>query len=127
MGKIKLPNGSEYEFDGEAGLVSDMFHSFDELYEHRIRLFIALCNMDSTFSTEVGAENRVWASKFHHDGTSLNGWFIMGIFKEEDEQVTYHIPDKYWDEISEFAEILPKAPEWDGHTSKDVLERLKNL
>lgn len=27
-----------------AGEVSDGYHTFDELYEHRVALFIALCN-----------------------------------------------------------------------------------
>ena len=51
----------------------------------------------------------------------------MGIGKEKGKQITYHLPARYWHEVCEFAEILEKAPEWDGHTSDDVLKRLASL
>jgi hypothetical protein len=50
----------------------------------------------------------------------------MGINTEQGEQISYHLPDKYWNETS-MVSTLDKAPEWDGHTSTDVLERLKQL
>jgi hypothetical protein len=50
----------------------------------------------------------------------------MGIGKEKGKQISYHLPLSRWDETY-FAETLDKAPEWDGHTSADVLERLKTL
>jgi hypothetical protein len=68
----------------------------------------------------------VWRSKLHSDGSSFDGWFILGIGKEKGKQITYHLPTVRWDEVS-FAETLEKAPEWDGHTPDDVLERLKAL
>jgi hypothetical protein len=52
--------------------------------------------------------------------------FIMGIGKDRGEQITYHLPLSKWEETN-FAETLNRAPEWDGHTSDNVLERLKNL
>ena len=51
----------------------------------------------------------------------------MGIFKEKGKQITYHLPEKYWEEVSDFASVLEKAPEFDGHTPEDVLERLNKL
>ena len=51
---------------------------------------------------------------------------MMGIDKKPGKQITYHLPIAYWDE-TEFAETLDLAPEWDGHTSDDVLERLRKL
>lgn len=104
----------------------DGYHTFDELYDHRIALFIKLCQYllmdDSNYSG-------VWRSKIHHDGSSFDGWFIMGIggrTPEECQQITYHLPNSRWDE-TDFAETLEKAPEWDGHTSDDVITRLKQL
>jgi len=47
--------------------------------------------------------------------------------KEKGKQITYHLPLKHFKEVSEFAEELKKAPEFDGHSSNDVLERLKKL
>lgn len=105
----------------DTNLISDGYHTFGELYEHRITLFIALCRI---YSLEMGGP--VWKSKKHHDGTSYDGWFIMGIFKNKGCQISYHLPISRWDDI-DYCEELECAPEWDGHTSNDVLERLKQL
>jgi hypothetical protein len=117
MKKLKL-NLKEIEADVE---ISDGYHSFDELYEHRIALYIALCSQIS-FDAEVA-----WCSQKHSDGSNYDGWFILGLGKGKGKQITYHIPNKYWDKVVKFAEVLDKAPEWDGHTSNDVLERIKSL
>lgn len=42
------------------------------------------------------------------------------------DMISYHLPLSKWDECA-FANEFEKAPEWDGHTSNDVLERLKQL
>ena len=104
----------------------DGYHTWDELYEHRIRLWLALCRYFIQGKASYDSRN-VWISKLHSDGTSLDGWFIMGIAKEMGNQITYHLPLSYWDECVKTAEVLEKAPEFDGHTTDDVLERLKNL
>lgn len=110
---------------GEDMQVSDGYHTMDELYEHRIELFLALCRViHSEFGTS--SSPKVWRSKLHSDGKWYDGWFILGLFKEKGNQITYHLPMSKWDE-TDFAETLEKAPEWDGHTSSDVLNRLKNL
>lgn len=107
--------------------ISDGYHCFSELYEHRIRLFITLCKalryMDSESDVDILP---LWKSKVHHDGSSYDGWFIMGINYKNGEQISYHLPMSYWDEADFVLEHL-RAPEWDGHTAADVLERLKNL
>ena len=69
----------------------------------------------------------MWCSTKHSDGSSLGDWFVLGINKQEGKQITYHIPARYWEEVTEFADILKKAPKWDGHTPEDVLERLANF
>lgn len=104
----------------------DGYHTFDELYDHRIRLFITLCLAVKNFRDFFV----IWASKKHSNGDLCFGTgtqFILGIGKEMGSQITYHLPISYWDEVSKFAEILEHAPEWDRHTSADVLERLKTL
>lgn len=128
------------------GEVSDGYHTFNELYAHRITLFIVLCRVyedlfetvdgewggdDGTFEPYEGqvrpsAKMRPWRSKLHSDGTGFEGWFIMGMGKEAGKQITYHLPMSKWDETG-FAETLDRAPVWDGHTSEDVLERLNTL
>ena len=120
MGKIIMPNGVEGDFVGETGEVSDGYHTFNELYDHRITLFIALCKRLE------GEYNEVWRSWKHDDGKRWAGWFILGINTEQGEQITYHLPEARWEE-TDFADTLEKAPEFDGHTPEDVLERLKSL
>lgn len=106
---------------------SDGYHTFSDLYAHRIALFIALAGK-IIVRDEEGEPNgvEVWRSKLHSDGTSFDGWFILGINKEAGKQITYHLPMEEW-ENTEFAETLDKAPEFDGHTPVDVVERLKKL
>lgn len=99
------------------GETSDGYHTFNELYEHRAALFMALC---SVVSRESGG---VWRSKLHSDGTMFDGWFVMGIGAEPGEQITYHLPISKWEQAW-FAEERVRAPDFDGHTSTDVLQRL---
>lgn len=99
--------------------ISDGYHTFNELYQHRILIYMALCK-------NVVADHPVWRSKVHSDDSVWDGWFILGINKAHDEQITYHLPIALWDDCF-FAETLDKAPTFDGHSSDDVLERLKTL
>ncbi len=107
----------------------DGYHTFDELYDHRITLFIALCDALYTLGIESDHPAAIWRSKRHSDGELCFGTgtqFVMGINKEAGEQITYHLPIERWAE-TEFAETLDTAPEWDKHTSEDVLKRIKDL
>ncbi len=107
--------------------ISDGYHTFGELYEHRAALFIALCKVTEMLEVEAGmGSGKVWRSRLHSDGTSYEGWFILGIGMAKGLQITYHLPIDKWNETY-FAKTLDKAPEFDGHTSKDVLNRLKSL
>lgn len=109
--------------------VSDGYHTMDELYDHRITLFIALAKQITHQPYCDDNKFGVWRSKRHSDGELCFGTgtqYVLGIGKEKGSQITYHIPIERWDETP-FAEELEKAPEWDGHTSNDVLSRLKEL
>lgn len=115
--------------------VSDGYHTMDELYDHRITLYIALCKAKQDFKhhgdarNHAGDERIVWRSKKHSDGEICFGTgtqFVLGISKEKGKQITYHIPVERWSE-TEFAETLENAPEWDGHSSADVLERISKI
>lgn len=121
---------------GEYLEVSDGYHTMDELYDHRITLYIALCKLYQEFyrmqEGEFGSGKRLnysWRSKRHSDGElcfDTGTQYVLGIGKEPGTMITYHIPIERWNE-TDFAETLDKSPEWDGHTSADVLERLKTL
>lgn len=133
MGLIVNRENTEMNLEGNDIVISDGHHTIDELYEHRIILFITLCKLLAGYLDHLRKEGKVyvsennpvvWRSKIHNDGSSFDGWFIMGI--QHGTQITYHIPLSKWEETN-FAETLEKAPEWDGHTSDDVLKRLKQL
>ena len=63
-------------------------------------------------------------SKKHHDESEMEGWFIAGIRLKEGD-ISYHLPMRLWNACANGAfVVLPKAPPWDGHTSKDVVDRL---
>lgn len=106
--------------DKITGETSDGYHTFNELYEHRIVLFLALCNYASS-------EHTVWCSKLHSDGSSFDGWFIVGIGVDLGSQISYHLPMSRWSDAVAIMMELPRAPDFDGHTSADVLKRLEKM
>lgn len=93
--------------------LSDGYHTFKELYDHRVILYICLMNQNKDIS---------WKSFKHNDGEIWDGWFIAGM-KLPTGNITYHLPNEVWDILNVC--ILPKAPKWDGHNSSDVLKRLE--
>lgn len=96
--------------------VSDSYHTFDELYGHRIMLFLCLMKCNKEIS---------WKSRIHSDGSPVwKGWFVAGMDLPTGS-ITYHIADQFWSMIDDIKH-LETAPEWDGHTSDDVVRRLNN-
>lgn len=97
--------------------ISDGYHTFGELYEHRSVLFIALMN---TYS------DRAWFASQHEDGSMFPGYFIAGM-ELPTGNITYHLRES-WLELarSSGARELPTAPPYDGHTPADVINRLKD-
>ena len=97
------------------GRTSDGYHTFNELYHHRAILFAVICN--NWFEL-------AWKARKHHDGTMYDGMFIVGINTPEG-QATYHYDLCYWDAFR--VRELEQAPEWDGHTPADAIERIGSL
>lgn len=93
------------------GEISDGYHTFDELYYHRMVLFSVICNKSE----------RAWKSWKHHDGTMYDDYFIVGINTPKG-QYSYHYHKDHWDEFN--VRELPLAPEWDGHEPKDIVRLL---
>jgi hypothetical protein len=112
-----------------ASEVSDGYHTFTELYNHRIALWMALCKIYDNYITPLQSRIKCWKSKQHNDGSMFNGWFILGMevteFTGPKIQLTYHLPLEYWDKINVIE--LERAPKWDGHSPQDVIERLAKL
>lgn len=88
--------------------ISDGYHTFDELYYHRMVLFSIILNQNPNIS---------WKSKWHSDGTMYDNYFICGI-ETPKGQYTYHYKLKYWDKFK--VKELEYAPKWDGHKPTDI-------
>jgi hypothetical protein len=98
------------------GETSDGYHTFNELYHHRAVLFSVIV---------ANYKDRAWKSVRHHDGTMYDGMFIVGI-DTPDGQATYHYDiDPYWDMFD--CKVREFAPEWDGHTPAQAIERIGKL
>lgn len=97
------------------GDTSDGYHTFNELYEHRHALMLALMSSLPTQS---------WFSQCHDDGSSFDGWFIAGV-NLPSGPITYHLPDRLFNAAkATLANELPLAHKWDGHSAEDVVARL---
>ena len=105
----------------DANDVSDGYHTFGELYQHRLALYLKLCEYE-----HACGRKEVWRSFLHDDKSFYEGWFILGIGSKIGEQITYHLPLSEW-ENCEFAKTLKKAPRFDSHTPEDVLKRIREL
>lgn len=98
------------------GETSDGYHTFDELYDHRAKLFSVIVHDHRELA---------WKSRLHHDGTMYDGMFIVGI-ETPGGQATYHYDvDPYWGLFD--CEELDRAPEWDGHTPQQSIDRIAAL
>lgn len=113
------------------GSTSDGYHTFDELYEHRTGLLASLCNLTASCLYHFGLEDDlhrfVFKSWHHHDGDMYDGMFIVGINcaqrpNELAKWATWHCEGEWWDRFD--IPELDRAPEWDGHTPADALERV---
>lgn len=91
-----------------AGETSDGYHTFNELYDHRVLLYINLCL--------VFPEQCYWKNDFE-------GWFLL-VWQSPVGQISYHCPEKYLELIKTKIRENPDNHVWDGHKSADVINRL---
>lgn len=107
---------------GKMSDVSDGYHTFEELYQHRAALTAAFCNLATLYPEE---QVTVVKSKLHHDGTMFdNETFIVVITLPYDiGQVSYHYNVRLWDWFRDVKEV-DRAPVYDGHTPEMTIERL---
>ena len=97
------------------GYISDRYHTFNELYDHRAKLTISLLL--------TSLKSRAWKSLLHNDGTMYPGMFIIGVDTKYG-QATYHYNiDPYWSMTKGIRE-LDRAPKFDGHTSSEAIDRI---
>ena len=92
--------------------VSDGFHTFGELYYHRMMLFSVICNSNKDVA---------WKSWQHHDGFMYKDFFIVGI-ETPLGQYSYHYHKVFWDMFN--VKELEFAEPWDGHKPEDITRLL---
>lgn len=125
----------------ERGLLSDGYHSFSELYEFRKMYNAALFNewasgymhVRSLIQKGIGVIHQptpkynVHKSWRHSDGELCfgGGWFIVSA-KLPTGQISNHYEARDWD-LFRIPEEDKALFEWDGHTSDDVINRLRVL
>lgn len=100
----------------DTGKASDGYHTFDELYDHRCHLFVALMRSRPEIS---------WRAQYHEDGTMYEGWFVAGMHLPTGDDITYHLPSVMWNMLDGVGvRTRINAPKWDGHTAADTVRRL---
>lgn len=105
--------------DLDSNLISDDYHTFGELYEFR-KLYNALLFNEWSYKDL----NNVHKSKKHFDGEECfgGGWFIV-VAELPSGQISNHYENKDWN-LFDIPETERALVQFDGHTSKDFLERL---
>lgn len=134
----------------DIGDLSDGYHTFNELYEFRKIYNAALFNewaLDyygvlkghvvtdvmtihpeiQNFLNNIKPKYNVHKSWKHHDGELCfgGGWFIVSAMLPTG-LISNHYKAEDWD-LFKIPEVEKALHEFDGHTSEDVLNRLKKL
>ncbi len=105
---IEMTKAGCFDEPVDKGEISDGYHTFNELYYHRMILFATIVNSNI---------NKSWKSWKHEDNTMYDDYFIVGI-ETTLGQFSYHYHKENWDMFK--CKELKNAPKWDGHTSNDV-------
>lgn len=102
--------------------ISDKYHTHEELYEFRKMYNAALFN-----SWRKQGLYETHKSMKHYDGELCfgGGWFIVSA-KLPTGLISNHYKMKDWD-LFQVPEVAKAKFEFDGHTGKDVLERLEDV
>ncbi len=96
----------------KTGEISDGYHTFNELYHHRMLLFAVICKAYKEAS---------WKSWKHNDGTMFDDYFIVGV-KTPEGNYAYHYHKDNWNLFD--VRELELAPKWDGHKPEDITRLL---
>lgn len=145
MNKIEAVQELVNGLTTERGDISDGYHTFNELYEFRKIYNAFLFNEWAKQVTEIKEwakddKGRLYAkvvskkckydvhkSICHNNGELCfgGGWFVV-VAVLPSGQITNHYKMEDWD-LFKIPEVEKAKYEFDGHTSKDVLERMLNL
>jgi len=105
------------KFHIEKGDLSDGYHTFTELYAHRIILWINLC------LATAGNRNSSYFVQEHFEG-----WDLLVMYNSNGDQMSYHVPmsNRYLYD-KRIKKMNSDQHEFDGHTSSDVIKRLTDI
>lgn len=120
---IRDDTGRLAAIQADPEMLTDGFHTMEELYDHRRALTAALAAVSA-----AALPNSAWRSKAHHpyDGPMFEGgYFIVGIVLPTGT-ITYHYKLAHWDDFSAVPE-LEHAPKWDGAPPSASVDRLLEL
>ncbi len=122
---LEVQKGIDNTPDNVRGQYSDGYHTFDELYEIRKAYNIAYFNLIN--ATDREGRYNVHKSKRHFDGEDCfgGGWFIVVAILPTG-QISNHYKLEDWD-LFKIPETEKALFAFDGHTTKDVINRLKNI
>lgn len=117
-----LANGKSIDINpliNEISELTDEHHTMQELYDFRMAMHAHLAIMWHRLGLYP-----VVKSFRHHDGEACfgGGWFIVTA-QLGSGQVSNHYKEEYWSLFD--IPSVEFVPEWDGHSSEDVLNRLK--
>jgi len=117
--------------------ISDKWHTFGDLYDHRMAFTIALCNaigkivehgeFMSDYHSSFEPEVYCYKSKRHHDNDNdpmFEGSFIV-VIESPGGQISYHYKLDQWDKFKIEERYEPNV--YDGHTPEDTIVRLTEL
>ena len=133
----KLKDAKEKDQKEVTENTSDGYHTFKELYEFRKAYNVALFNewakiKQGTFNEEMQIHDwspkyDVHKSKRHNDGELCfgGGWFIV-VAQLPSGQISNHYKMEDWDLFKIPEHEKAKYP-FDGHTGKDVIQRLCSI
>lgn len=101
--------------------LSDTYHTFGDLYDHRMAFNVALVNAIQLLNRD---DLYAYKTLKHHDDTMFEGMFIV-VIESRHGQISYHYNLEHWNKFEVSA--IDKANEYDGHTPADTIERLIKL
>ena len=106
----------------DMGEVSDGYHTFNELYEYRMLYNAALFNEFAKQGLYDVHKSRKHSDREYPFGDS--NWFIV-MAELPTGQISNHYEMKDWDKFQ--IPEKPLANKWDGHSPRDVTERLTSF
>lgn len=112
---------SKDKYEVKKNSISDGYHTFDELYEHRMIYNAAFAKLCTKHNIKVETSTR------HSDGNLCfgGGWFIINILLPTGKLISNHYKTSNYHLFVKLPYSSTSKIKYDGHTTKDCLIRLE--